>query len=168
MSHKQSAVKRGFNINKHTLVDNLEDATLTSLRSVYGEIIHHGSIISLPINKSLLLSCNSAGTRYKNDLEQRREESVNNENNQKQKQLNEELSVVKREKVEMEDRVKELDADADKFVSEAGITDDMMKMKKISYEGEFFKQSVKEKKKQNHELEATIEMMEMELRFYNK
>ena len=26
LSHGQSAVERGFNINKHTLVDNLKDA----------------------------------------------------------------------------------------------------------------------------------------------
>ena len=108
----QSAVKPGFNIT-----DNLEDVTLTSLRSV--------------------LSCNSAGNRYKNDLEQRRKESANTENNQKRKQLSKELSVVKRNKVEMEDFVKELDADADKFVSEAGISDDMVEMKIIGYEGEF-------------------------------
>ena len=76
LSHGQSAVERGFNINKHTLLNNLKDATLTSLRSVYDEIISHGSIRSFPIDNSLLLSCNSAGTRYENDLEQRKE-SVN-------------------------------------------------------------------------------------------
>ena len=64
----------------------------------------------------------------------------------------------------MEDFVKELDADADKFVSEAGITDDMVEMKKMVTKVNSFKQSVKEKKKQIHELEATIEKMEMELR----
>ena len=81
LSHGQSAVEHGFNI-KHTLVNNLKDATFTSLRSVYDEIISHGSIRSFPIDNSLLLSCNSAGTRYENDLEQRKE-SVNSENNQK-------------------------------------------------------------------------------------
>ena len=39
------------------------------------------------------------------------------------------MSVVKRKKVEMGDLVKEVDADADNFVSEAGITDDMVEMK---------------------------------------
>ena len=74
---------------------------------MYDESIHHGSIRSFLIDNSLLLSCNSAGNRYKNDLEQRRKESVNNENNQKRKQLSEELSVVKGKKVDMEDNVNE-------------------------------------------------------------
>ena len=78
LNHGQSADERGFNI-----IDNLKNATLTLLRSVYDEIIHHGSIRSFPIDNSLLLSCNSAANRYKNDLEQRRKESVNSENNQK-------------------------------------------------------------------------------------
>ena len=47
------------------------------------------------------------------------------------------------------------------FVSEAGITDDMVEMKKMVTKMNSFKQSVKEKKKQIHELEATIEKMEM-------
>ena len=64
----------------------------------------------------------------------------------------------------MEDFVKELDADADKFALEAGITDDMVEMKKMVTKLNSFKQYVKEKKKQIHELEATIEKMEMELR----
>ena len=134
---------------------------------MYDEIIHHGSIRSFPIHNSLL-SCNSAGTRYKNDLEQRRKKSVNNENDQKRKQLSEELSVVKRKKVEMEDLMKELDADADKFVSDAGITDEMVEMKKLVTKANSFKQSVEEKKKQIHELEAAIEKIEMELRSHNK
>ena len=78
LNHGQSAVESGFNI-----IDNLKESTLTLLRSVYDEIIHHGSIRSFPIDNSLLLSCNSAANRYKNDLEQRRKESVNSENNQK-------------------------------------------------------------------------------------
>ena len=87
----------------------------------------------------LIIILNSAGTRYKNDLKQRRKESVNSENNQKRKQLSQEFLVVKRKKVEMEDLVKELDADADKFVLEAGITDDILEMKKLVTKANFVK-----------------------------
>ena len=44
LSHGQSAVERGFNINKQILVDNLGAVSLTSLRTVYDKILHHGSI----------------------------------------------------------------------------------------------------------------------------
>ena len=85
-------------------------------------------------------------------MEQRRKESVNSENNQKRKQLSQEFLVVKRKKFEMEDLVKELDADVDKFVLEAGITDDIVKMKKLVTKANSVKELVKEKNKQIHEL----------------
>ena len=85
-------------------------------------------------------------------MEQRRKESVNSENNQKRKQLSQEFLVVTRKKFEMEDLVKELDADVDKFVLEAGITDDIVKMKKLVTKANSVKELVKEKNKQIHEL----------------
>ena len=100
----------------NTLVDNLQEVSLTSLRTVYDEVLHHGSIRSFPINNSLLLSCQSTRTKYKNDLERKKRESEHREKSQKRKQLGEELSIIKRKKCEMEDLVNELDADADKFL----------------------------------------------------
>lgn len=85
-------------------------------------------------------------------MEQRRKESVSSENNQKRKQLSQEFLVVKRKKFEMEDLVKELDADVDKFVLEAGITDDIVEMKKLVTKANSVKELVKEKNKQIHEL----------------
>ena len=85
-------------------------------------------------------------------MEQRRKEFVNSENNQKRKQLSQEFLVVKRKKFEMEDLVKELDADVDKFVLEAGITDDIVEMKKLVTKANSVKELVKEKNKQIHEL----------------
>lgn len=85
-------------------------------------------------------------------MEQRRKEFVNSENNQKRKQLSQEFLVVTRKKFEMEDLVKELDADVDKFVLEAGITDDIVEMKKLVTKANSVKELVKEKNKQIHEL----------------
>ena len=79
LSHGQNAVDYVFNINRHAFADNLKDTNLTSLRSVFDKIIHHGSIRSFVIDNVLLLSCNSACIRYKNDLAQRRKESANSE-----------------------------------------------------------------------------------------
>ena len=89
-------------------------------------------------------------------MEQRRKESVNSENNQKWKQLSEELSVVKRKKVEMGDLVKEVDADADNFVSEAGITDDMVEMKNFLLRQIPLRRPWKKKKKQIHEVQIQV------------
>ena len=151
-----------------TLVDNLQEVSLTSLRTVYDEVLHHGSIRSFPINNSLLLSCQSTGTKYKNDLERKKRESEDREKSQKRKQLGEELSIIKRKKCEMEDLVNELDADTDKFVSKASSTDDVVEMKKMVTKANSFKQSVKEKKKAIAELKSTIEKMDVELNSFNK
>ena len=72
LRHGQSAVERGLNIKKQTLVANLQEVSLTSLCTVYDEILHHGSTRSFPINNSLPLSCQSAGTKYNNDLERKK------------------------------------------------------------------------------------------------
>ena len=38
LSHGQSVVERGFNVNKDALLDNMKEKTLISLRTVYDEI----------------------------------------------------------------------------------------------------------------------------------
>ena len=168
LCHGQSAVERGFNVNKQTLVDNIKDVSLTSLRTVYDEILQHESIRSFPINNSLLLSCQAAGTKYRNDLQRKREESQDSEKSMKRKQLGEELSIIKRKKVEMEDLIKELDADADKFVSNASMTEDVVERKKLVRKASSFKTSAKEKRKTIGEFGSTIEKMEEELSSISK
>ena len=167
LNHGQRLFERGFNINKQT-ADNPQEVSLTSLRTVYDEIFHHGSIRSFPISNSLLFSCQSAGTKYKNDLERKKRKYEDNEKSQKRKQLGEELSSIKRKKVEMEDLVKELDADADKFVSKAVSTDNVVEMKKLVTKANSFKQLAKEKKKAIVELKSTIKKMEVELNSFDK
>ena len=52
MYHGQSAVERGFNINSETLVTNLQDKSLTSIRRVYDHIKSTGTdIATMDISK---------------------------------------------------------------------------------------------------------------------
>ena len=67
---RQSSVERGFNVNQETMAENLEELGLTSLRMVYAEIVYHGGEIKdFPIPTSLLIACQSAHQKYKNDLD---------------------------------------------------------------------------------------------------
>ena len=52
-------MERGFNANQQTMVENLEEVGLISLRMVYNEIINHGGE-DFPIPTSLLIACQSA------------------------------------------------------------------------------------------------------------
>ena len=61
LCHGQSSVERGFNVNQQTMVENLEELGLISLRMVYNEIINHGGEIrDFPIPTSLFIACQSA------------------------------------------------------------------------------------------------------------
>ena len=84
LCHGQSSVEHGFNVNKQTMVENPEELGFTLLRMVYDEIMYHGrNIKDFPIPSSLLLACQSAHMKYKNDLECKKAESEKTSNKQK-------------------------------------------------------------------------------------
>ena len=73
LCHGQSLVERGFNVNQQTMVENLEELGLTSLRMIYDEIMYHGGEIKdFPIRTSLLIACESEHQKYENDLDCKR------------------------------------------------------------------------------------------------
>ena len=59
--------------------------------------------------------------------------------------MDKELSIIKSKKGAILGLIKRLDADADKFVSKAGITDDVVEMQKLLTKANSFEQSVKKK-----------------------
>ena len=97
LCHGQSSVEYKFNVNKQTMVENVEELGLLSLRMVYDEIMYHGgNIKDFPIPTSLLLACQSAHMKYKNDLDCKKAESEKTEIINKRKLLIEELNIVKK------------------------------------------------------------------------
>ena len=144
--HGQSSVERGFNINKQTMVDNLQEVSLTSLRIVYDEILVHGSFKAFTITKSLLLSCQAACRKYKNELEKKKAASNESEKNNKRKHLGEESLIIKKKKFEVEGLIKELNNDADKIVAQAGAINNIVQIKKFVVKANSSKVSVKEKR----------------------
>ena len=67
------------------LLDNLQDDMVTSMHTVYEEVLHLGVMRHFPINNSLLLSSQSSGTKHKNDLEQKDKEFEDSADSQKPK-----------------------------------------------------------------------------------
>ena len=64
-SHGQAPVERGFNINKSTAVENLQEDSLVALRLVYDEIIVRGDdIAGIAITPELAISCHNARQKY--------------------------------------------------------------------------------------------------------
>ena len=128
--HGQSLVEDGFNVSQWTMVDNLEVLGLTSLRSVYDEIMYHGGEIKdYQVPTSLLTSCQSSHQKYKNNLDRKRAELQKAELKNKRKLLIEELSIVKKRNIDEESLIKDLKDDWDKLIIEAGETSDVAQMK---------------------------------------
>ena len=168
LSHGQSAVERGFNINNETMVDNLKKMSLASLRSVYDEIVQHGSIRSFPIDNSLLISCIAAASKYFKDLDEKRNNDKDEAKTLKREQVSDDLAVVKKKKFDTDKLASELDKDADMLLSKANEFKDLQEMKKLVAEADSFKKLSKEKKKLVDEYCTTIEKMEEELSSLNK
>ena len=168
LSHGQSAVERGFNINNETMVDNLKEMSLTSLRSVYDEIVQHGSIRSFPIDTSLLISCKAAASKYFKDLEVKRNDDKDEAKTLKRKQVSDDLAVAKKNKFDTDKLASEFDNDADMLLSKANESEDLQEMKKLVAEADSFKKLSKEKKKLVDEYCTTIQKMEEELSSLNK
>ena len=166
LTHGQSSVERGFNVNKDTLNYNLESSTLEALRMVYDELIAQGNdITSFEITKELLLSCKLASKRYRDDLEKKKENDDQTETSKKRKLLNDELLTVKKRKLDEEVLVKKLSHDSDKFVEEAakdGITVEEMRL--LVVKAQSLKESAKGKEKLISELTDTMEKIGKELK----
>ena len=73
------------------------------------------------------------------------------------------MTIVKKKKVDMENLLKELDDDADKYLSKANKSEDLVGMKKLVAKADSFKKSAKEKIKVVDEYGMTIQKMEEEL-----
>ena len=165
LSHGQSSVERGFNVNKQTMVENLEELGLTSLRMVYDEIMYHGGKIKdFPIPSSLLFACQSAHMKYKNDMKRKKAESEKTEVTNKRKLLIEDLNIVKKKKTDEESLIKQLKGDSDKCVLQAGETSDVVEMRSLVVKASSFKKTVEEKEKKLTDYASSIEKMEEEIK----
>ena len=66
LSHGQSSIERGFNINKHLLVENLKETSLKGQGLAYDYFTSlNTKLHDYIIPKELLLSCKHAHSRYR-------------------------------------------------------------------------------------------------------
>ena len=144
------------------MADNLQETPLTSLRSVYDEIAQHGSVRSFPID-SLLITCQSTGTKFWHANQQKQEDGKHAEKASKRKQVAGDLIVIKKQKMGMEKLAEILDTDANKLLSKACKSGNLQEMKKLVTEPDSSKKSSKVKKKLVGEYKATIQKLEKKL-----
>ena len=161
----QSSVEHRFSINKQSMVENLEELGLTSLRMAYDEIMYHGeNVKDFPIPSSPLLACQSAHMKYKNDLDCKKAESEKTEITNKRKLLIEELNIMKKKKTHEQSFIKRLKSDSDKFVLQAGETSDVAETRSLLVKASSLKKTVEEKEKRLADYASSIERMEEEIK----
>ena len=166
LSHGQSSVERGFNINKDSLKTNLDGTTLVALRACYDHLLANGNEIkTFPITKELMVSCKLASRRYKDELEKKKLSSSSVERERKRKIISDEIITVKKTKMDTEKLVKELSAESDSLFKEAagdGVSAENMRI--LIVKGQALKDSVKEKEKVIASLTDTLVEMDKKLK----
>ena len=99
LSHGQSFIERGFNINKEHLVDNLQEESLIALRTVNDYMIANSlSPTTIQISKKMLTSVGLSRQRYAQALEEKKKIEREQEKSRKRKQVFEQISEIAEKK----------------------------------------------------------------------
>ena len=92
LSHGQSAVERGFSINKELLVENLQEKSLVSQRMVYDHTNSNKiNIHEYELPSDLLKSCKLSNPRYNAALEETKKREKIGTVARKRKSINEDI-----------------------------------------------------------------------------
>ena len=117
-----SFTERGFSVNKEVVDYNMEEKSLTSQRLVY-DTIHDGNakLTDFQITPALRKSCLLSHQQYKMELEKKAEEKQRSSTDLKRKMKHDEISDVKKQRVELEATIQSL---TDGIIKEALLADD--------------------------------------------
>ena len=120
LSHGQSQVERGCNVNKEILVENLQEEPLKGQRIIYNQIQPENiKFKDFKLTNELVNSCKAAHQRYTIALEENKLSVIKNEQKVKRKLIGDEINDVKKRKLDLETCIETLKKDADKLSFEA-------------------------------------------------
>ena len=140
LSHGQSAVERGFSINKELLVENLQEKSLVSQRMVYDHINSNKiNIHEYELPSDLLKSCKLSNRRYNAALEETKEQEKIGTVARKRKLIDEDIQVAEKKKDEVTKCIEVLKTDADKLSIEEGERASLDLTKANSFKKQFWR-----------------------------
>ena len=120
LSHGQSQVERGFNVNKEILVENLQEESLKGQRIINDHIQSENiKLQDFKLTNELFSSCKAAHQIYTIALEENKLSVIENEKKVKRELIDHETNDVKKRKLDLETCVERLNKDADKLSFEA-------------------------------------------------
>ena len=140
LSHGQSAVERGFSINKELLVENLQEKSLVSQRMVYDHTNSNKiNIHEYELPSDLLKSCKLSNRRYNAALEETKEQEKIGTVARKRKLIDEDIQVAEKKKDEVTKCIEVLKTDADKLSIEEGERASLDLTKANSFKKQFWR-----------------------------
>ena len=164
LSHGQSQIERGFNVNKDVLCVNMEKRSLKARRMVYDHMIASKvSVVDFVIKKELLQSCKASHSKYVACLKEKKDDEAAQSVSKKRKLLQEEACSVKRKKMELETIVTSLTTDIERYSVEAGEKEDLVEMKSLLTKANSFRDAVKSKTQTIKDLEIALKKIEEEI-----
>ena len=157
LSHGQSAVERGFSINKELSVENLLEKLLMSKRMVYDHINSNRiNIHQYELPSNLLKSCKLFNHRYNAALEETKKQEKIGMVARKRKLIDKDIQVAKKKKDEVTKCIADLKTDADKLSTEEEERANLDLFTKANS----FRKTILEKEKVLKDLEGKIIKME--------
>jgi hypothetical protein len=162
LSHGQSAVERGFNINDDTLETNLKELSLRSLRLVYDQIKINGSISQYDIPKELYLSCSLASAKYKKALAENKENASKKRKSHRREQLEKEFNELKRQKMDTDRLVKDLTSKMMEMIGKGGNMDGDATVILVTLES--IRKTIKEKENISLDQRDQLKKLEAEIK----
>ena len=163
LSHGQASIERGFNVNKDTLAENLEQLSLVSQRLVYDNI-KVKKIYEVEIPRAMVLSCKAASSKYRAHLAGKDKEKVDTEQSRKRVLMSEEISQVKRKKVETENVITSMRKDIDEISRKAVLKETFKEMKLDLEKANYFRDAVKSKEGLVTEFDQAVLQLEKEMK----
>lgn len=160
LSHSQSAVERGFSINKELLIENLQEKSIVSQRVVYDHL--QSSNVDLheyQLSNGLLKSCKAARQRYGTHLEDQKRKVNEDKKSNKRKSITDEINNVKNHKKRLISSINALNTDIEKLCYKAEESENMDFLVKANA----FRRKVTEKKANIAELDKAVEKLTKDL-----
>ena len=105
LNHGQAHTERGFSVNKLVSDTNMKEDSLIAQRLIYDTIKRFGEVSEFPISRELRKSCRSAKSRMRLDNEKKSQEKVVSAKELKRKAKRDEISELKKRKVDLEKSV---------------------------------------------------------------
>ena len=160
LSHSQSAVERGFSINKELLIENLQEKSIVSQRVVYDHLQSFSvDLHEYQMSNGLLKSCKAARQRYGTHLEDQKRKVNDDKKSNKRKLITDEINNVKDHKKRLISSIDALNTDIEKLCYKAEESENMDFLVKANA----FRRKVTEKKANIAELDKAIDKLTKDL-----